>query len=66
MSGGESLVAARGIHSNVVVNLKAREAVALGALLSDVFTSDPDAIAAIHKLLAAADRARVPWVERDA
>lgn len=54
----------RGIHSNVVVNLKAREAVALEAILVDAWTTDEDAIAAITKLLAAAERARVPWNDR--
>jgi hypothetical protein len=56
--------AATGRYSNVTVNLTAGEAVALEPLLMDVWTSDPAAVAAIGKLLAAAERARVPWSER--
>lgn len=56
--------AAHGIHSNVVLNLRAREAVALAALVRGAMVTDEAALAAIEKVLAAGARAEVPWSER--
>jgi hypothetical protein len=55
---------ARGPHSNVVVNLKAEEAVALAEILRDAWTTDPVAITAVVKVLEAGERAQIPWIER--
>ena len=61
---------AHGLHSHVVVNLKAAEAVALQRVI-DAHIGDlglhhynDDARAAFAKLRAAADRAKIPWSER--
>ena len=56
--------AAHGLHSNVVVNLKASEAVALADVVRDLHALTPDAQAAIEKVLATAERAQAPWEER--
>jgi hypothetical protein len=58
--------AAKGLHSNVTVNLTAAEAVALGVFLTgpEHWTTDAAAQRAIAKLLAAAERAAKPWSER--
>lgn len=58
------MAVARGLHSNVVLNLTAREAVALAHVVRATQTTDTDAARAIAKVLDAADRAQIPWAER--
>jgi hypothetical protein len=68
------VTAAVGLHSNVVLNLTASEAVALaelvdcflaGAWLVDLqMVDDPATSSAVKKVLAAGDRAQVPWRQR--
>jgi hypothetical protein len=55
---------ASGLYSNVVVNLTAAEAVALGDLLFDVAAVTPDGARACEKVERAAERACIPWAER--
>lgn len=61
-----NLAPAQGRHSNVTVNLTAREAVSLREFLlsPEKWTCDPDAMTAIDKCVAAGERAAVPWSER--
>lgn len=62
-----SVRAATGPGSNVTVNLKAREAVALAPIIEEAARRNnlsPEAADALEKLWAASQRATKPWSER--